>query len=159
MNASFSSRLPRTSLKLPPEPRSLSAIAMALATCRHPEACRIGANVIVTARAVCITRCSACGALSSDEDPPETWQPSALAALLAKGPLEELSALVRGIRTCARLADEAASAERTPPPPPDVVRALHSILSALARTAIVREQARAPSRPRPRRATSPQLAP
>jgi len=140
MNTSFSSRLPRISFDLPPDHRSLSAIDMALATCKHPETSRVGANVIVTTRAVRITWCAACGALCSDEDPPETWQPSALATLLAKDPLEELSALVRGIRTCAELADEIASAEHALSPPPGLVRALRSTLAALARTPIVREE-------------------
>jgi hypothetical protein len=138
MNTSFSSRARRTPEL--PKLHSLPAIAVALATCQHPEASRVSANVIGTSRAVRITWCSVCGALSSDEQPRETWQPSTLAALLAKDPLEELSELARGIRTCAELAQEVASAEHAPSPPPGLLRALRSMLAALARTALVREQ-------------------
>jgi hypothetical protein len=136
MKRSSSSRPP--SGVRPVELRTLGAIAAALTSCTHPEACRVSANVIVTDRAVRISWCATCGAMSSSKGGGgETWQTSALVSLLGKSHLEELAALLRNVRKCAELAESSPPGESQSTSP--ALHELRSILSELARTAIVRD--------------------
>jgi hypothetical protein len=77
--------------------RSLASIAVAILACEHPETVRVSANVIVTTKAVRITWCSFCGAMSSDEDPGDVWYRSVFASLLSSAHLRELSLVLHAL--------------------------------------------------------------
>lgn len=138
----------------PITPRSLAAVAAAVATCSHPQISRIG---IAGDRAVG-TWCAACGALR-DEAPEAPWQSPALTARLTKKRFEELVLLLHSIVQLTQLARAHVAPQASASTAHIVLRSVRTSLAELSRLPVVRdlgalEQAIAAMPPSPARPPS-----
>ena len=127
MNASE----PESRTEEPPGPRSLAAVAAALATCAHAEQSPIG----VAGERPTATWCAACGALRFDAASEATWQAPALTSRLAKKHFEDLVLLLHATVQLAQLA----RAHAAPAAAHVFLRTVRASLAELARLPVVRD--------------------
>jgi hypothetical protein len=116
----------------PLAPRSLAAVAAALATCAHPEGSRIG---VPGDRA---TWCAACGGLRAKDGPGASWQSPALTSRLTKKHFEDVVLLLHSVVQLAQLARSQACP--APGSPAHIfLRNVSRSLSELSRLPVVRD--------------------
>ena len=117
----------------PLAPRSLTAVAAALATCAHPERNRID---VPGDRA---TWCAACGALRVEDGPGASWQSPALTSRLTKKHFEDVVLLLHAVVQLAQLARAQASPGAAGSPAHIFLRNVSRSLSELSRLPVVRD--------------------
>jgi hypothetical protein len=119
----------------PNAPRSLAALAAALATCPHPEASRVG----VPGAGDGATWCSACGALRRESSPKAAWQSPALTSRLTRRRFEELVLLLHSVVQLTQLARAHVAPAAAASTAHIVLRSVRASLAELSRLPVVRE--------------------
>jgi hypothetical protein len=119
----------------PLAPRSLAAVAAALATCPHPAGSHIG----VPGDHASATWCAACGGLRAEDGPGASWQSPALTSRFTKKHFEDLVLLLHAVVQLAQLARAQGSPGAAGSPAHIFLRNVRASLSELSRLAVVRD--------------------
>jgi hypothetical protein len=119
----------------PLAPRSLAAVAAALATCVHPESSHIG----VPSDRASATWCATCGGLRVEDGPGASWQSPALTSRLTKKHFEDVVLLLHAVVQLAQLARAQASPGAAGSPVHIFLRNVRASLSELSRLPVVRD--------------------
>ncbi len=119
----------------PIEPRSLAAVAAALATCPHPE----GSRSRMAVHGGGATWCSACGALHREGSPEGAWQLPALTSGLTRRRFEELVLLLHSVVQLTQLARAHVAPAASASTAQVVLRSVRASLAELSRLPVVRD--------------------
>jgi hypothetical protein len=119
----------------PLAPRSLAAVAAALATCAHPEGSHIG----VPRDPASATWCATCGALRVEDTPGASWQSPALTSRLTKKHFEDVVLLLHAIVQLTQLARAHAAPGSPGSPAHTFLRNVRASLTELGRLPVVRD--------------------
>jgi hypothetical protein len=119
----------------PLAPRSLAAVAAALATCAHPE----GSHIRVPGDHTSATWCANCGGLRAEDGPGASWQSPALTSRLTKKHFEDVVLLLHAVVQLAQLARAQACPGAPGSPAHIFLRNVRASLSELSRLPVVRD--------------------
>jgi hypothetical protein len=119
----------------PITPRSLGAVAAAVATCTHPEASRSPTGAPDDGA----TWCSACGALHREGNPEGAWQLPALTSRLTRRRFEELVLLLHSVVQLTQLARAHVAPQASASTAHIVLRSVRTSLAELSRLPVVRD--------------------